>query len=60
VLTDTGLGGLMVVPCLVCRDMVHVAAGYYVRHGVYHHGVFSICAGSSTPYCLAADSCCSI
>lgn len=47
----------MVVTCPVCRDVVHVYAGYYVVHGVRIHGVFETCIGSSTPVGTICDSC---
>ena len=40
----------MAISCPVCREVVHVHAGYIVRHGVVHHGVFHACAGSGTAY----------
>lgn len=39
----------MVVVCDVCRDVVHASGGYLVRHGVRHHGIFHLCAGSGRP-----------
>lgn len=48
---------MSVVVCPVCRDVVHVHAGYIIRHGVRHHGVFSLCSGSGTPYCLSSSCC---
>lgn len=47
----------MVVVCPVCREVVHVSAGYIVQHGVRSHGVFSMCAGSRQSYVL---DCCGI
>lgn len=47
----------MVVPCPVCRDLVHTSSGYIVRHGARHHGVFSPCAGSATAVCSIGDCC---
>lgn len=49
----------MVVGCPVCREVVHVSSGYIVRHGARHHGVFSLCSGSGTPY-VSVDTCCSL
>lgn len=49
----------MVATCPVCRDVVHTYRGVFVIHGSHYHGVFSACAGSSTPYCSFMDfSCC--
>lgn len=48
----------MVVVCDVCREVVHVSAGYIVRHGSRTHGVVSVCAGSGRPYAGFLDSCC--
>lgn len=47
----------MVVVCPVCRDVVHVTAGYILRHGFKSHGVLNVCAGSGTSYCNSEDCC---
>lgn len=47
----------MVQTCHVCRDVVHVYAGYFVRHGSRHHGLFDLCAGSGTPVCTVMECC---
>lgn len=44
--------------CPICRDVVHVRSGYIVRHGSRIHGIFRPCAGSGSPICMNADSCC--
>lgn len=49
----------MVVVCSVCREVVHVAAGFILRHGVRRHGAFVACAASGTAYCAIEDGCCS-
>lgn len=48
----------MVVACDVCREVVHVQAGYYVRHGVHSLAGFRLCSGSGRPYAGFLDSCC--
>lgn len=48
----------MAAVCPLCREVVHVYAGYFVRHGVRDHGHFQLCAGSGSPHCVSADSCC--
>lgn len=47
----------MVITCPVCREVVHVSAGYITRHGSRHHGHVNVCSGSGTPYCVS-ESCC--
>lgn len=47
----------MVITCSVCREVVHVYAGYVVRHGATHNGLFSVCAGSGVPVCGSSDCC---
>jgi len=47
------------VVCPVCRDVVHTFAGCIVVHGSRSHGVFVMCAGSSTAFCSVSD-CCSL
>lgn len=49
---------MSVAACPYCREMVHVYSGYFTRHGFNSHSVFQLCAGSGTPYCVSADSCC--
>lgn len=48
----------MVATCPVCREVVHVHMGYFVRHGARHHGLLNVCAGSGAPICSFVDSCC--
>lgn len=48
----------MAVVCPVCREVVHVSAGYVVRHGVRHHLSFVECSASGTPYLCIEDGCC--
>lgn len=47
----------MVTSCPICRDVVHVYAGYFVRHGVHHHGRFELCSGSGSPVFIVSDCC---
>jgi len=49
----------MVVVCPQCREVVHVSAGYILRHGSTYHGRFDTCSRSGTPYC-STDDCCNI
>lgn len=49
----------MVAVCPVCREVVHISAGFILRHGSTVHLSFKECAGSGTPYCSSVtDSCC--
>lgn len=48
---------MSVVVCPVCRDVVHVYAGYIVVHGSRHHGSFSTCSGSRQSY---IQDCCGL
>lgn len=47
----------MVVVCPDCRELVHVSAGYLLRHGSKAHGKLHPCSGSGKPY---AQDCCGI
>lgn len=44
--------------CPFCRDVVHVSSGFFTRHGVRHHGIFELCAGSGTPIFSLESGCC--
>lgn len=66
-LTELGLGqelftdkfgGQMTQVCPFCRDVVHVSSGFFTRHGVRHHGIFELCAGSGTPIFSLESGCC--
>lgn len=47
----------MTVICPTCREVVHVFAGYIVRHGARHHLTYDLCIASGTPYSCTIDCC---
>lgn len=47
----------MVQTCPICREVVHVSAGYFTRHGSRSHGIFQLCSGSGSPVYSLCDSC---
>lgn len=53
------LGVAMGQVCRYCREVITVHLGYFVRHGVRHHGKLELCAGSGEPeVCLSESGCC--